>query len=108
MDKAAIDKAFEEMISQKGIEVKLDVDRNYVYQLRRRVKDEQDPAIASDRSIKLETKIDLLRKSGWREDDAKYTRSDLVSLVNFTLKTSQKARDFGAPYIVDKWELKKS
>jgi hypothetical protein len=99
MNLPVIDKAFYEMIHQKGIEEKLGVERNYVYQLRNKLK--------NDIGISMDTKLELLKKSGWKEDAAKYTDKDLVSLVNFTLTTSTKAKEFGAEYIVEKWRSKK-
>jgi hypothetical protein len=95
MNLPVIDKAFYEMIHQKGIEEKLGVERNYVYQLRNKLK--------NDIGISMDTKLELLKKSGWKEDAARYTDQDLVKLVNFTLATSAKAKEFGAEYIVEKW-----
>ena len=94
-----IDKAFYDLIHAKGVEETLGLERNYVYQLRSKLK--------NNIGISMDTKLELLKKSGWKEDTAKYTEKDLVSLANFVLKTSAKAKEFGAEYIVEKWRSKK-
>jgi hypothetical protein len=95
MNLPAIDKAFSEMIHEKGIDEKLGVDRNYVYQLRNKLK--------KDIGISLETKMDLLKRSGWKESDAKFTREDLIDLTKFIIRSSAKAKEFGPEYLVEKW-----
>lgn len=99
MNSEVIDKAFQEMISEKGIETKLGVDRNYVYQLRNKIK--------NGVGITLDTKIELLRKSGWKENEARFTRAQMIDAVKFALKTSTKAKEFGPEYIVEKWQSSK-
>jgi hypothetical protein len=98
MNLEAVDQSFAEMIHKKGIATALGIDMNYVYQLRSKLK--------NNVGISLDTKLELLRKSGWKEDDARYTQKDLVSLAKFVLSTSAKAREFGAEYIVEKWKAK--
>lgn len=99
MDKKTIDKAFQELIEHRGIHKKLEVSsgliRTYRYNLQNNI------------SISTDTKLDLLKKSGWRESEKKFDRKDLVSLLNFWQNTSQSARDKGPEYVIEKWEVKK-
>lgn len=99
MNVKSIDKAFKELIEQRGIYKKLGVSsgliRTYRYNLVNAI------------SISTDTKLDLLKKSGWREDDQQYTRKDLISLLNFYKKTSETARNAGPEYVIEKWEAKK-
>lgn len=99
MNVDVIDKAFQQMINEKGIEAKLGVERNYVYQLRNKVK--------NNIGITTDTKLDLLKKSGWKESSARYTREDLIDAIRFTLKQGAKAKEFGAEYLAEKWEAGK-
>ncbi|MGN6476311.1 MAG: hypothetical protein ACTHKV_03725 [Flavipsychrobacter sp.] len=100
MNLKAVDDAFVKMINTKGIDEKLGIDRNYLYQLRSRIKNGE--------SLTLDKKLEMLKKSGWKEDDATYTRADLVSLLKFNARTSQAARDQGPEYVIEKWEKSKS
>lgn len=98
MNLEAVDKSFAEMLYKKGIATALGIEPNYLYVLRSKLK--------NNIGISLETKLDLLRKSGWKEDAARYTDKDLVSLAKFVISTSAKAREFGPEYIVEKWKAK--
>lgn len=99
MNTDVIEKEFEKLLAKRGIYKMLGITsgdvRNYRYKL------------ANGEPIKLETKLKLLQKSGWRQDDVKYTTQDLVSLINFYNKTSQAARNMGAEYVIEKWAASK-
>jgi hypothetical protein len=102
MNIAAIDKAFAEMIAERGIHKKLGIESNYVTQLRYKLKHPE-----ATNGISLDTKLELLRKSGWKESSAKFSREELVDAVRFTLRQGEKAKEWGPEYIVEKWEAKK-
>ena len=91
-----IDKAFQELINQRGIHNKLGITSEKVRQHRYNLNNGQ--------AISTDLKLRLLQKSGWRQEKQKYPREDLISLIKFTIRTSQKARDFGAEYVLEKWE----
>lgn len=99
MNTEAINTAFEEMIGRKKIHEELDIPANRVYQYRNQLK--KGPEISLDK------KLELLRKSGWREDEVKYGHNDLISLLNFYKRTSQAARDQGPEYVIEKWRARK-
>lgn len=99
MNSEVINTTFAEMIMRRGIEKQLGIPANRVYQYRSQLKNGPE--------ISLDKKLQMLRKSGWKEADLQYSRADLVSLVKFVLKTSAKAKEFGPEYIVEKWEAKK-
>jgi len=98
MDIDVIDKEFKKLISQRNVGPKLGETNNYIKQLR--YKDKNGIGIG------METKIRLLQKSGWKQEDGTFTRKDLVSLLNFYKRTSQAARDMGPEYVIDKWQLR--
>lgn len=99
MDTEAIEKAFEEMISQRGIHHTLGVEDNYVRQLRFKLK--------NGIGISTDVKLSLLQKSGWRQDNKAYSKEDLIAFVKFYNRTSQAARDNGVEYVFEKWEKSK-
>lgn len=90
-----IEKAFEEMIFQEKIFRKLDISCDAVTQVRHKVK--------TGKHITLDYKIKLLQRAGYRFDYPEYTRKEMAELVKFVLNTSEKAREFGAEYLIDKW-----
>jgi hypothetical protein len=96
MNRSAIDKEFEKLIRERGIHNKLNVSsgliRTYRYNLAKGI------AISTDQ------KLDLLKKSGWKDNEEVFKRNDLVSLLNFWKRTSQSARDKGPEYVIEKWE----
>lgn len=97
MSISSVDKAFKEMISERGIHAKLGITsglvRTYRYNLNNGI------------SISTDTKLALLKKSGWSPDNTKYNDTDLVALLKFNNRTSQDARDHGPEYVVEKWKL---
>lgn len=95
MNISMIDKAFYDLIHEKGIDKKLGIESNYVYQLRNKLK--------NDIGISMDVKLELLQKGGWKGNEAQFTRKDLVSLLNFYKSTSQSARDKGPEYVIEKW-----
>lgn len=94
-----IDKAFADLLERKDADAVLGITKTNLYTLRSRFKDQG--------SITLDKKLELLKKSGWREDAAEYSRKDLLDAVKFTIKTSAKAREFGAEYVLEKWKASK-
>jgi len=99
MNTDVVEKAFSEMINERGVHRKLRVEDNYVQQLRYKLK--------NGIGVSMDTKLKLLQKSGWRQDDKTYNRKDLVSLLNFYKRTSQAAKDQGPEYVIEKWEAKR-
>lgn len=96
MNIEVVNTAFAGMIRKKAVHEKLGITANAVYQLRSQLK--------NGLNISIDKKLELLKKSGWKEEEVAYSRADLVRLVKFTLKSSAKAREFGAEYLVEKWE----
>lgn len=99
MNTDAIDKAFRDLVSKRNVHLKLgETSRtiiNHRYKLKHGI------------PISLDTKLQLLQKSGWRQSEAKYTRADLVSLLKFYDKASAAAKAHGHAYIIEKWEVKR-
>lgn len=102
MNTVSIDKAFKDLISKRGVHKDLGIEAGYVQQLRYRMNHPEE-----GKGISLETKIEILKKSGWRESGAKFTREDVVDAVRFTLKQGAKAKEWGPEYCVEKWEAEK-
>ena len=94
-----IDKAFTELINKREIHTTLGISSQYVRTLRFKLK--------NNIGISADTKLKLLQKSGWKQDDKTFNRAALVSLLNFYKKTSQAARDHGHEYVIEKWEKRK-
>jgi hypothetical protein len=97
MNKDLIDQAFEKMINERGIFKKLGVSSGVVRTYRYSLK--------NDIPISTDTKLKLLQKTGWTQDDRVYNRADLVALLNFYKNTSMAARDEGPEYVIGKWEF---
>lgn len=95
----SIDKAFEKLISQRGIYKKLDISQNNSTQLRWKLK--------NGIGISTDLKLELLQKSGWRQDDKTFTQKDLVNVVKHALKKGAAAKSLGAEYIVEDFLKKK-
>ena len=95
MNTDAIEKAFAEMISKKGIDKEIGISYSYLTTLRHKLKH----GIA----ISLEKKIELLQKSGWQQNEASYTRKDLVEAIRFALKQGKAAKEHGPEYILEKF-----
>jgi hypothetical protein len=96
MNTDVIDKAFSELIHQREIHTQLGISSGNVRNIRYK--------LAKGLTVSTDTKLKLLQLSGWRQDEEKYNRADLVSLLNFYAKTSQAARDQGPEYVIEKWE----
>lgn len=95
-----INKAFASLISERAIHKKLGITSDLVRKYRQFLK--------KGKTISTDLKLNLLKTSGWRPEATKYTRQDLVSLLNFYKRTSQAARDHGPEYVIDKWEISKN
>jgi len=95
MNTDVIHTAFETLIAERAVHTKLGISSDAVRSLRAKLKD--------GRGITTDRKLELLQKSGWRQDDHQYNRQDLVSLAKFILKSSAAAKEHGAQYLVDKW-----
>lgn len=93
----AIDTAFADLIAKRGVYKDLNITMTHLKQLRYKLKHGQ--------GISTDLKLQLLQRSGWRQDQAQYTRQDLVSLLKFYERTSQVARDVGPEYVVEKFLL---
>jgi len=99
MNTDAIDKAFATLISERGVHKKLGNTSNDVKQLRYKMK--------NGIYISTDLKLRLLQKSGWTQDEASFTRADLVGLLKFYDKSSQRTKDHGYAYVIEKWEVAK-
>jgi len=94
--KASIDRAFAQMINERGVHNKVEKSSEAVRQYRTQLK--------NGIPISMNLKLDLLQRTGWKSKDFDYTASDLLSLVKFALSTSDSAENFGPAYIIEKWE----
>jgi hypothetical protein len=99
MNTDLLDTAFAALIKKRGVHNALGVEDNYVQQLRYKLK--------NGLAIRTDTKLRLLQKSGWRQDDRIYNRKDLIGFINFYNRTSQAARELGPEYVIQKWERKR-
>lgn len=95
----AIDKAFKELIHTRTIYKKLRMSPGHVRTIRYNLK--------HGLPVSTDLKLKLLQRSGWRQDDFIYNRKDLVSLAQSILKAGTMAKEFGAEYLVEKWEALK-
>ena len=100
MNTDAIDRAFIEMLSEKGIHHKLGIKATYLAMLRYKIK--------NGIGISTDTKISMLQKNGWRQDQKIFTRVDLVSAVKFALKQSDSVKGKGPEYIIEKYLTQKA
>jgi hypothetical protein len=96
---AAIDKAFVSLISKRAVHNELGITSGYARRLRYK--------LANGIYIYLDTKIKLLKKSGWKESDFRFTEKDLVDVVRFTLRQGTASKEHGSEYIVEKFLNKK-
>lgn len=96
MNTDLLEKAFATMITKRSVHVDIGIDSNYVQQLRYKLR--------RGINIRMDTKLRLLQRGGWRQDDKIYSRKDLVNLLNFWKTTSQAARELGPEYVIDKWK----
>ncbi|RYD84403.1 MAG: hypothetical protein EOP84_05590 [Verrucomicrobiaceae bacterium] len=96
MNQEVIDREFAKLVAQRGIHHKLvGVTSEQIRQHRSKLK--------KGIPISTDLKLELLRKSGWKEDAAQFTRGDLVAFAKFYARTSAAAREQGAEYVVEKW-----
>ena len=91
-----IDEAFEQLIKQRGIHKELGETSDSIRSLRYK--------LAKGKAISIDLKLRLLQNHGWSLDAQKYSRKDLVSLLNFYRRTGQSAKDLGDDYVIQKWE----
>lgn len=94
----AINKAFYALIYQRGIYKQLRISSGQVRTIRYN--------ISRGLPVSTDLKLKLLQRSGWRQDGFIYTRKDLINLANSILKAGAMAKEFGAEYLVEKWERK--
>lgn len=95
MNTDVIDKAFSEMIAKRGVHNQLKIKPGYAQQLRYK--------LSNNIGISTDTKLRLLQKTGWRQDNRTFTQADLVNCVKYALKKSATAKEFGAEYIVEQF-----
>lgn len=103
MNTEGIDRAFKKLINTDGIHKKLKVTAGYIRQMRYRT----NTAGVNTSPVKVETKIKLLQRTGWRQDDVQYTQADLVAAVGFALRQGAAAKEHGAEYLVEKFLKRK-
>lgn len=99
MNLEAIDKAFGEMITKRGLYKKLGISQESASQYRKRFRE--------GLPIKTETKILLLQRSGWVPEQSSFTRNDMIAFVKFYNRASENARSMGIEYVLEKWLLRK-
>jgi hypothetical protein len=93
---SAIDKAFQQVLYQRGIHKLVGRSLNSVLRLRYRHRHYGN--------VSYNTKLFYIRKAGIPMDGYEYTLADLVSLLQFNERTSGMAREFGAAYVIEKWQ----
>lgn len=99
MNTDAVNAAFAKLISEKGVHDKLGISNSMVTSLRYNLK--------NGIPISTDKKMQLLQKSGWRQDDICYTTNDLVNVVKFALRQGAAAKEHGAEYLVEKFLAKR-
>lgn len=95
MSTDAIHKVFAEKIRQTGIHRQMGISQAYVMTMRYKVR--------IGIPIKLETKLRLLQRAGWSQDELRYTRHDLVAAVRAALNAGSTGKQLGAEYLVEKF-----
>lgn len=93
-----IDKDFETLIMQRGIYKKLGLTPEEVKYLRHNIR--------TGKGISIEKKMKVLQKSGWQQDQAEYTRQELIGFAKFVLRSGAAAKELGVAYLFDKWKAK--
>jgi hypothetical protein len=99
MNADSINEHFIKMIATRGIHNTIGVSSGHVRLLRYK--------LANNIGISTDLKLQLLQKSGWRQDDKVFTQKDLVAAVSFAIRSSASAKAHGAEYIVEKFLAKK-
>lgn len=97
IDTSLIDKEFEIMVKKWRIASQLGVSPVMLRHLRYKVK--------HNRAIRLETKIKLLQRYGYRLESFQYGDRDLVAALKFYNQASETARSMGVEYIIEKFKL---
>lgn len=95
MNTDVINTAFAKLLSEKLVGPKIGIKYNHAAQLRYNIR--------NGRGISMDTKLRLLQKSGWRQDDKVYSQKDLVEAVRFVIKQGIEAKAQDAEYLVEKW-----
>jgi hypothetical protein len=93
-----INKAFADLLATRGVHHQLGITSSAVRSLRFK--------LSTGAGVSTDTKIKLLQKSGWRQDQYSYTRKDLVEAVAFALRASAAGKGLGAEYLVEKYLTK--
>lgn len=96
MHTQTIHDAFAEMIRKPAVHHSLNISGTHSRLMRWRVR--------HNFGISIDTKIKYLQRAGYRLDQFQYTDADLVSLINFTLRSGIQAKEFGPAYILEKWK----
>lgn len=100
MNADSIHADFAKLISRRAIHRQLGISSGAIRMQRRR--------LATGGNISLDTKLKLLQRSGWRQEELAYTQKDLVAAVRFSLNSGKDAREFGPEYLVEKYLRKKA
>lgn len=87
------------MIAERGVHKKIGISNSNVTTLRWK--------LANGIAVSLERKLELLQRSGWRQDERGYSRKDLVDAVKCALRAGARAKEWGAEYVVEKFLNKK-
>lgn len=94
-----INKAFADLLATRGVHHQLGITSSAVRSLRFK--------LSTGAGISTDTKIKLLQKSGWRQDQFSFSQKDLVAAVRFALGSSAAAKEQGPEYLVEKFLAKK-
>ena len=98
MNQEEINKAFEALIAERGVHNRLRLSSGVVRNMRYNM--------AKGIPVSTDLKLEWLKKSGWQEEAASFTRADLISLMKHYERSSAAARENGPEYILEKWLLK--
>jgi hypothetical protein len=98
MNTSIIDKAFAELISRRAVHQVLGINSDQVRTMRYKLN--------NGISISTDIKLRWLQKSGWRQTDRTFSRSEVVAILKLYKKSSQAAKDLGFEYIIENY-LKK-
>lgn len=96
IDEQKIDDLFLKALKRHGAAKELGISVTYKSSLLYKQKNGQ--------RISLDVKVKILKRAGLLPDGVFFSRADVISIINFTIRTSQAARDFGAAYVLEKWQ----
>lgn len=100
IDLSLIDSEFEKMVKRWRISAQLKISQVSLRRLRYRVKHGQP--------VRIETKIKLLQRYGFRFEDVKYSDRDVIEVLKFYEASTTAARAMGVEYVFEKFKARRA